>query len=80
MDFKEIIPPARLVFDHGDKESVWFETTVTLDETENGTRVTILQTYPTQEDRDRVEKLAGAIEGGKQHLANLENYIKEKLA
>ena len=31
--FKEITPPSRLVFDHGDDKRIWFEVIVTLDET-----------------------------------------------
>lgn len=77
--FKEITPPARLVFDHGDDQRVWFETTVTLDTTGAGTRVTIRQVYPTQAERDEVVEKYGAIEGGKQHLAKLEAYVRAHL-
>lgn len=31
--FKELMPPERMVFDHGDDQRVWFETTVTLEAT-----------------------------------------------
>lgn len=78
--FKEIEPPSRMVFDHGDWERVWFETTVTLEETAGGTLVTLLQRYPDQAARDEVVEKYGAIEGGKQHLANLEAYIREHLS
>jgi uncharacterized protein YndB with AHSA1/START domain len=78
--FKEINAPSRLVFDHGDWERVWFETTITLEETPSGTLITILQTYPTQEARDEVVEKYGAIEGGKQHLNKLETYIAKHLA
>lgn len=77
--YKEIVPLSRLVFDHGDWERVWFETTITLEEAANGTLVTILQAFPTKEDRDEVVEKYGAIEGGKQHLAKLEAYIAENL-
>lgn len=77
--FKEIIPYSKLVFDHGDWDRVWFETTITLEETVTGTRLTILQVYPTQEARDEVVEKYGAIEGGKQHLAKLEAYIAAHL-
>jgi uncharacterized protein YndB with AHSA1/START domain len=78
--FKEISPPSKLVFDHGDGERVWFEATVTLEETGGGTLVTVRQLYPTQESRDTVVKEYGAIEGGKQHLAKLEAYLSGDLA
>ena len=78
--FKEITPPARMLFDHGDDQRVWFETTVTLEATNTGTRVTIRQVFPTQAERDEVVEKYGAIEGGKQHLAKLEAYIRAHLA
>jgi uncharacterized protein YndB with AHSA1/START domain len=78
--FKELASPARMVFDHGDDQRVWFETTVTLDATDAGTRVTIRQVFPTQAERDEVVEKYGAIEGGKQHLAKLEAYVRDHLA
>jgi uncharacterized protein YndB with AHSA1/START domain len=78
--YKQIEAPAKLLFDHGDDKSVWFETTITLDEKDGGTLVTIRQLFPTQERRDEVVQKYGAIEGGKQHLAKLEAYVKEELA
>jgi uncharacterized protein YndB with AHSA1/START domain len=77
--FKEITPPSRLVFDQGDGERMWFEATVTLQETGGGTLVTIRQLYPSKEFRDEVATKSGAKEGGKQHLAKLEAYVKAKL-
>jgi uncharacterized protein YndB with AHSA1/START domain len=77
--FKEISPPCRLVFDHGDGERVWFEATVILEKTPHGTQVTLRQIYPTKSFRDDVVDRYGAIEGGKQHLAKLEAYVGESL-
>ena len=77
--FKEITPPSRLVFDHGDGERMWFEATVTLQETGSGTLITLRQLYPSMESRDEVVNKYGAIEGGKQHLAKLEAYVKANL-
>jgi uncharacterized protein YndB with AHSA1/START domain len=74
--FKEITPPSRLVYDHGDGTRVWFEMSVTLQETGKGTLVTIRQLYPDQEARDEIVNKYGAIEGGKQHLAKLEAYVE----
>ena len=74
--FKEITPPSKLVFDHGDGQRVWFEATVLLEKTDGGTRITLRQLYPSQDSRDEVVKKYGAIEGGKQHLAKLEAYLK----
>lgn len=77
--FKEITPPSRMVFDHGDGERMWFEATVTLQETGSGTLITLRQLYASKETRDDVVNKYGAIEGGKQHLAKLEAYIKANL-
>jgi uncharacterized protein YndB with AHSA1/START domain len=75
--FKEITPPSKWVFDHGDGISIWFETTVTLEQTASGTLVTLRQLFPSKESRDEVVKKSGAIEGGKQHLAKLSNYLSK---
>ncbi len=64
----------------GDGERVWFEVTVTLEEKATGTLITLRQLYPSRESRDEVVKKYDAIEGGKQHLAKLEAYIKENLS
>jgi uncharacterized protein YndB with AHSA1/START domain len=74
--FKEITPLSRLVFDHGDGERMWFETTITLKDAGKGTLITLRQLYPSRESRDEVVNKYGAIEGGKQTLAKLEVYIK----
>src|SRR5262245_56525341 len=78
--FKEIVPPSRLVFDHGDGKRVWFEATVTLQETGSGTLITLRQLYPDTESHDEVVDKYGAIEGGKQHLAKLEAYLRDNLS
>lgn len=78
--FTEIVPPARLVYDHGDGQRIWFIASILLDETATGTTVTIRQVFPTRESRDEVVTKYGAIEGGKQHLAKMEAYVREHLA
>ncbi len=78
--FKEITPPSRLVFDHGDGQRVWFEASILLQETDRGTLITLRQLYPSQSVRDEVVEKYGAIEGGKQHLAKLEAYLIKNLS
>jgi len=78
--FTEIVAPSRLAYDHGDGQRVWFETTVTLEATATGTLITLRQLYPSQAARDEVVEKYGAIEGGKQHLAKLEAYVRQHLA
>jgi uncharacterized protein YndB with AHSA1/START domain len=77
--FKEITPPSTLVYDHGDGKRIWFEASVTLQETAGGTLITLRQIYPSVESRDEVIEKYGAIEGGKQHLAKLEAYLRANL-
>jgi len=78
--FKEITPPSKLVYDHGDGAKIWFETTITLEEASGGTLLTLRQLFPTREFRDEVVEKFGAIEGGKQHLAKMEAYIAANFA
>lgn len=78
--FKVIEPPSKLVMDHGDGEKVWFEGTILLEESSGGTLITLRHLFPTKEFRDEVVEKYGAIEGGKQHLAKLEAYVRENLA
>ena len=78
--FKEITPPSRLVYDHGDGQRVWFEATITLEETSRGTLITLRQLHPSKQARDEVVEKYGALEGGKQHLAKLEAYVRAHLA
>ncbi|MES2938902.1 MAG: SRPBCC domain-containing protein [Pseudomonadota bacterium] len=76
--FKDIVPHARLVYDQGDGERMWFETTITLEATAKGTLLTLRQLFPSREERDHVVTTYGAIEGGKQHLAKLEAYLRQQ--
>jgi len=78
--FKEITPPARLVFDHGDGKRMWFEMTVTLQATAGGTLITLRQLYGTKESRDEVVEKYGARKGAEQHLAKLEAFLREIVA
>jgi len=78
--FKEITPPSRLVYDQGCGKRMWFEASITLQEVGSGTLLTLRQLYPDQESRDEVIEKFGAVEGGKQHLAKLEAYLKQNLS
>lgn len=78
--FTQITPPSRLVFDHGDGQRVWFVSTITLEETPSGTLIILRHIFPSKESRDEVVEKYGAIEGGKQHLAKLEAYLRENLS
>ena len=80
--FREIVKPERIVFsltggkEHG--KGLHFTMTWKFEViAPNKTRVTIHQVYATPEDRDFVAKEFGAIEGGKQCLARLDEYLAD---
>jgi uncharacterized protein YndB with AHSA1/START domain len=74
----EIDQPSRLVYQLGGEgvdEAVSFRSEVTFEEISGGTKVTLRSIFPSAEARDFVINDHGAVEGGKQHLANLEDYL-----
>jgi len=78
--FKEIVKPQRIVLSHGgrrvDGPSVRSVATWTFEAlSPDRTRVTIHMVFPTAENRDFVVKEFGAIEGGKQTLERLGEYL-----
>jgi uncharacterized protein YndB with AHSA1/START domain len=76
--YLEIVRPERLVYKHGgdeDLEPVSFQTTVTFESQGKKTLITMRAVFPTAEERDRVVKEYGAIEGGKQHLERLDQHL-----
>ncbi len=76
-EYLVIEKPTRLVYKHGDdKNHEMFRASVTFTPMEGKTRVSLYTMFPTKEARDTVVEKYGAIEGGKQHLANLGDYLK----
>jgi uncharacterized protein YndB with AHSA1/START domain len=78
--FKEIVKPERIVYQHGGKREngpgASFVSTWTFDSIEtNQTKVTIRMLFPSAAERDFVVKEFGAIEGGKQTLERLGEYL-----
>ena len=74
--YKEIIEPERLVYDHGESEdSIEFRSTVTFEDQDADTLVTMKAVFASAAIREMVVKEHGAIEGGKQTLAKLEEYV-----
>lgn len=78
--FKEIAKPERIVFSAGGRREggpgVSFISTWTFDAVEPGkTKVTIRMVFPTAAERDFVVKEFGAIEGGKQTLERLAEFL-----
>jgi uncharacterized protein YndB with AHSA1/START domain len=79
--FKEIVKPERIVYSHGggreNGPGASFVATWTFDAVETGkTKVTIRMVFPSAADRDFVVKEFGAIEGGKQTLERLAEYLQ----
>jgi uncharacterized protein YndB with AHSA1/START domain len=78
--FREIVKPEHIVYQHGGKREngpgVSFVSTWTFDSIEtNKTKVTIRMVFPSATECDFVVKEFGAIEGGKQTLERLGEYL-----
>jgi len=78
--YEKIVKPECIEYEHGggDEEGVndaAFHVTVTFEEEDGKTRVTMKSLFRTAKQLNHVVEKYGAIEGGKQHLANLEEYV-----
>ncbi|MDX2199830.1 MAG: SRPBCC family protein [Phycisphaerae bacterium] len=82
-DYVEIEEPARLVYEvvgQVDSEPVRFRTEVRFERVgDKATQVTMRSVFPNTAARDFVINNVGAVEGGKQHLANLEDHLATML-
>lgn len=76
-----IEPPSRLVFEHGSDETAppSFTNTVTFEDLDGKTKVTMRALFPTAEALEFVVRNFNAIEGGKQTLGRLDEYLKQPL-
>ena len=76
--FDEIVNPERLVYRHGggdDVEPVRFRTTVTFEDLDGRTRVTLTGVFPSFAERDRVIREYGADKGLVLTLARLGDHL-----
>jgi uncharacterized protein YndB with AHSA1/START domain len=76
--FRELAPPERLAYVHdddGEGAIGEFNSTVTFEDLGDKTRVTMRSQFASKAERDRVVEEFGAIEGGKQTLARLAEYV-----
>jgi uncharacterized protein YndB with AHSA1/START domain len=73
IDFVEVVKPSRLVYDHGPEPL--FHVTVTFAPQAGKTRVSMRGLFATAAERTLVAEKYGAIEGGRQHLARLGDYL-----
>jgi uncharacterized protein YndB with AHSA1/START domain len=77
IEWREIVPPERLVYIHGESvdDPRPFTSTVTLVDHGNATRLTMRAVFKTKEQFDDLVERYGVIEGGRQHLGRLAAYI-----
>lgn len=78
--FREVVRPERIVYAHGGAREgdpgIHFVATWTFEELAPArTRVTIHMVFDTPQQRERVVREYGAIEGGKQTLRRLADYL-----
>ncbi len=79
--FTEVVKPERIAYEHGGRREgggleVHFLMTLTFEALgEKQTRLTLRQIHTTKEKRDLVVKEFGAVEGGKQTLERLAEYL-----
>jgi uncharacterized protein YndB with AHSA1/START domain len=71
--YREIVPPEFLAYDH--VSAPYFEATVTFEAEGEKTRVTMRSVFETAKMLNLVIEKFGAIEGGKQTLARLDEYV-----
>ena len=75
--YEQVVPPERLSYLHGDEtEPDMFHTTVTFDDQEGKTALTMRALFKTAAARDFVVRERGAIEGGQQTVSRLEQYVR----
>jgi uncharacterized protein YndB with AHSA1/START domain len=73
--YREIDPIGRMAYDHGEPgDPKQFEAELRFEAKDGGTLVTLHTVFPSKEDRDLVVEQYGAMEGGKQTLAHLDEY------
>ena len=77
IEWREIEPPARLVFLHGARrdDPGAFVSTVRLVERGGATEVTMRAVFKTKAQRDEIVERYQAIEGGRQTLGRLALYV-----
>ena len=81
--YEEIVEPERLVYAHGDDsegKGREFQMTVTFEEHNGKTLLTMRAVFATAAERDRVVEEVGAIEGAKQTLGRLAEYVAKQKA
>jgi len=79
--FTEVVKPERLVYRHAgeeEHEDVRFHVTVTFQAQGRKTLLTMRSLFATAQEREHVVTKYGALEGGKQTLERLAEYVETK--
>ena len=74
----DVVEQELLIYKHSgeeDTEDINFHVTVNFEESEKETKLTMKMVFETHEELERVSKEFGAIEGLKQTLERLDNYL-----
>lgn len=79
MQYREIVPPERIVYSLGEKDDDpdAFQVTATFSQAGTGTRLTMHMVFPSAEAARYVVEHHGALEGGKQTMGRLAEYLGE---
>lgn len=77
IDFREVVRPERLVYDHGSDDGgpPHFHVTITFTDEGGRTRIDMRTLFPTVEAREFAVKTIGAIEGGNQTLDRFAEHL-----
>ncbi len=74
--YHEVEKPKRLLYDHGEPgEPSYFHVTVTFDDVAGKTKLTMTMLFTTAEQRNMVAEKYGAVEGLKQNMDKLGEYL-----
>src|SRR4051794_27560626 len=79
--FTEVVKPERLVYRHAGEEetqNVRFHVTVTFEAQGRKTLLTMRSLFTTAQERNEVVTKYGALEGGKQTLERLAEFVQQK--
>lgn len=77
--FNEVVKPESLVYTHSSEDENdpnVFQTTVTFEEKNGKTNLTMRAVFVSKEEHDKVIKEYGALESGIQTMHRLEQYLK----
>ena len=75
--YREVVPPERLVYSQGEGvgDPGQFETKVTFTERQGKTTITMRALFVSAAERERVIREVNAVEGGRQTLERLAEYL-----